>query len=277
MAIITVIMAIRVPVLTSVRRSARQIWGMRNQWEIVSAVNSFASDNNDGYPESVATIGTGDHWNWQQPTMLTSYRSRGPRVNRSMSAYLGSYIREAGIMVCPNAPRRYKYLQQAWDAGDDWDNPDTPAAQDPVIGTYCFYWNYTGFLQERGTVFRGPRNSSGGTGESKLLVSDYLGYNHWRSPNSYSSCEKFKGVSITHGTPVSSAYWSGRKAETEAAPDRPTLKLRAGYIDGHVGSFNAAEAIPMKASITADGTVPYPEELGPGVFYLPKNALGQNY
>ena len=266
-------MAIRLPVLTKIRRAGRQVWGMRNQWEIVSAVNSFASDNNDRFPESVATIGTGSHWNWQQPTMLTSYRKRNPKVNRSMSAYLGGYIREASIMVCPNAPRKYKYLQQAWDAADDWDNPDTPAAQDPAIGTYCFYWNYTGFLQEQSAVFKGPRSLSGGSRQSKLLTSDYFGYSHWRSPNSYSSCEKFKGASIAPGTPVSSAYWAGRNEETEPAPDRPAIKLQAGYIDGHVESFTASDAIPMKVAITPDGTVPYPKELSPGTIFLPKNAL----
>jgi hypothetical protein len=29
----------------------------------------------------------------------------------------------------------------------------------------------------------------------------------------------------------------------------------------------------MKVSQTPDGSVPYPDDLGPGVFYLPENAL----
>jgi hypothetical protein len=29
----------------------------------------------------------------------------------------------------------------------------------------------------------------------------------------------------------------------------------------------------MKVSITADGTTPYPDGMGPGIFFLPRNAL----
>ena len=43
----------------------------------------------------------------------------------------------------------YKHLQQSWDAGDDWDHPETSPRPDPVFGTYCFYWNYTGYLPAR--------------------------------------------------------------------------------------------------------------------------------
>lgn len=272
---ISVLTGILLPVLEKARRQAKAIKGISNQRQIVYVVNLFAMENDGKYPESVATIGFGSHWHWQEPTMITACRPRERRLHRSMSAYLGSYIRDASILFCPNAPSKYKYLQEAWDAGDDWNNPETTGPLldfDPVSGTYCFYWSYIGFLGGRRGLFRGPRSLSGGRGESKLLVTDYFGYDHWRSQNAYGSCEKFRRADITDGTCVSSAYWSRLKSD-EISLERLTIKLHAGYTDGHVASYTPSEVVPMRVSVTSDGSVPYPDGTGPGVFYLPGDSL----
>jgi len=269
-AIISALMGILLPALGKVRYQARTLIGTSNKRGIVSGVNLFASDNNEQYPESVATIGHESTWNWQEPMMMTGYRARSPRMHRSMSAYLRSYIEDAGTMYCPNAPRRYDYLQYAWDAGDEWDNPQTPPVEDPLSGTYCFYWNYTGYLEERDYLFRGPKSSSSGRYWSKLLVSDSFAYNHWRSKDSYSSCERFGGVSITEGTQLSSAYWS---REGVADSDVPEIKLHAGYMDGHVETFSSLDTLTMKVIMYPETGEPYPDDIAPGNFYLPRNAL----
>jgi len=270
-SIISMLMAIMVPVLGKIRRQARAMLGMGNQRQIVNAVNCFAMDNDESYPESVATIGLLRlHWHWQEPTRLTGIEALSPQKHRAMSEYLGSYISDADTMFCPNAPRKYKYFQQAWDAGDEWDNPETAPTRDPVSGAYCFWWNYVGFLGGRRGVFRGPEGPSVRRRQSKLLVSCYFGYGHWRSRNAFGSCERFKGARVTRETYVASAYWSRGGS---AGSDMPEVKLYAGYTDGHVERCSATEAIAMKVSKTSDGTVPYPDGIGPGVFYLPKNAL----
>ncbi len=268
-SIISLIMGITLPVFNRVRRQARTMLSMSNQRQITSTMNLFASENNDRYPESVATIGFGDTWNWSDSTRLTGNRGRSPQVHRAMSEYLRRYITDASIMFCPNAPQKYEYLQQAWDAGDNWDNPRTAFTADPVGGSYCFYWNYRGFLGGRRVVFRGPQGPASSRRYSKLLVSDYFGYDHWRNPGSFGSCEPFDGAGITPETWLLSSYWSRRSA----AEDSPDIKLKAGYTDGHVETYSASDVVPMKVSITADGTVPYPDGVGPGIFYLPRNAL----
>jgi hypothetical protein len=203
--------------------------------------------------------------------MLTALQPRNPRFHRSISAYLRPYIEDAETMFCPNAPRKYKYLQAAWDAGDEWDNPEMPIGGNQVYGTYCFYWNYTGYLEERDYLFKGPKSPASGLRCSKLLVSDYLGYNHWRSKGAFSSCEKFAGSSITDGTVLSSAYWSG---EVTTDPIAPEIKLRAGYTDGHVGTFVSTDILTMKVIIAPETSEPYPDDIdGPGWFFLPAVAL----
>ena len=270
-AIISTLMGILLPALGKVRSQARALIGTSNQRGIVDGVNLFAMDNDERYPESVATLGDDStYWNWAEPMMLTALQARSPRFHRSVSAYLRPYIKDADTMFCPNAPRKYKYLQAAWDAGDDWDNPETPMVGDQVYGTYCLYWNYTGYLEERDYLFRGPRNSASGGRCSKLLVSDYFGFNHWRSPGAYSSCEKFAGSSITDGTVLSSAYWSG---EVNDEPTAPEIKLRAGYTDGHVETYSSSDILTMRVIKDPQTNEPYPDDIEPGRFYLPTSAL----
>jgi len=269
MGIIAVLLGIMMPVAVKIRRQGRTLLGVNNQRQIAEGLNLYAVENSERYPESVATVGVLWHWNWTEPMMLTGYRARSPRTYRSMSAYLGDYIADAGIMFCPNAPRRYKYLFESWEAGEDWDNPDTGPVQDPVSGTYCFWWNYVGYLGP-GRRFVGPKSPLGGPGQSKLLVSCYFGYDHWRSRGAYGSCEKLKGGEITPGTEVSSAYWS---LPADVNSPMPTVRLSAAYTDGHVESFSSPDVVPMRVSIESDGSVPYLEGVGPGYFLLPRSGL----
>jgi len=267
-SIISVLAAVMLPVLVEVRRRARAAACMRNQQQVVGGVNLFAIDHDNRYPESVATIGFDDNWNWQEPTMMTAYRRRSPGLYRSMGAYLGDYIEDVGTMSCPSAPGRYRYLQQSWDAGEDWDNPDTGPIPDPVKGTYCFYWNYTGLLEDG--LFQGPRDLFGDCGGSKLLVGDYFGYDHWRSPQACGASERFAAARVTEQTYVSSPYWSGEPSDA-FDPSAVEIKLNAGYADGHVESYSGSEVATMKVIMDLETLEPY--QYGPGDFYLPLNGL----
>ncbi|MBN2131872.1 MAG: type II secretion system protein [Sedimentisphaerales bacterium] len=275
LGIISVLMATLLPALTQVRRQARSIVSVENQRQITAAVNCFASDGDGRYPPSVATIGFGDDWNWQEPTMLTGYLKRSPSTHRAMSSYLRAYIEDASVMFCPNAPLRYKYLQRAWQAGEDWDNPDTEATPDALMGAYCFYWNYIGTLGERRGLFRGPSGPVRASRESKIAVTDYFGYDHWRSLNAYGSCERFREAEITEGTGISSAYWSRPRGSPGTPPDwdRLRVKLHAGYIDGHVEAYFPSDTVPMAVICDTELNEPYTRGMGPGTFYLPRTGL----
>ena len=243
---------------------------MRNQREIANALNFFAEDNQDRYPDSVATVGFDDQWNWSDPTKMTGNRKRSPQIHRSMSAYLHEYMQDAKTMYCPGAPQKYKYLQEVWDAGDDWDNPDTPVSSDPFGGTYCFYWNYVGYLPQTKTLFRGPNGPASLGTHSQLLVTDYFGFDHWRSPGAFGSCDRLPGAGVVEETWLLSPYWA---AKGDPNDGMPRTKMRAGFVDGHVATYDTSELVPMKVSISAAGVPPYPDgAASPGTFYIPKEA-----
>ncbi len=277
------LIAILIPVLGKVKLAARKLICTKNQRQIVLAVNGFAMDNHESYPESVATMKFGTlKWWWEEPTTITALNPRFSQKHRSMSAYLRSYIEDTRILSSPGTPGKYQHLQQAWEAGDDWDNPETPCENlDPVYGTYCFYWNYVGYLADEQAPFRGPRGPSSGRGYSKLLVSDYFGCDHWRNKNAYGegitnaygSSEKFNGAGVTPGTEVSSAFWSRLKSDGEISLDTIKVELHAGYTDGHVESYSPQEVVEMRVSNKPDGSTKYDGEFSSGIFYLPGNAL----
>ncbi len=274
LSIISVLYAILMPALAKIRQQARNIVSMANQKQIANTVTFYAFDHDDKYPESVATIGVlGIHANWQEPMMMTGTRALSPRFHRSMSGYLKTYIEDSSILFCPNATKKPEYFQQAWDAGDDWDNPETILKRDSVVGSYCFYWNYLGYLEEQKRVFVGPKGPAGGIRQSTLLMSCYFGYNHWRSPEAFGSCEQFKDSQIIPETWVSSAYWSPCKPANCFDTGNFNIKLRAVFTDGHVETFSASDVVPMRVAITIDGKKPYPNGVGAGIIYLPKSAV----
>lgn len=274
-AVVAAMVGILLPALAGARRQARAVLGISNQRQVVAAVNAYAADNDERYPDSTATITMGSDWHWQEPRMMTACKSRPGRAHRSMSEFLLRYIPDASVLFCPSAPRKYKYSQQSWDAGDLWDNPETSFGGDPVFGTWCFYWNYVGYLGDGVAPFVGPRTSLGGPREGSLLLCDYFGFGHHRSPYAFGSCQKMPHAEVTPATEVSAAYWSGRIGGRRPGAGIPNVRLHAGYIDGHVGRYTASEAAPMKVSIVPDGGIPYPDGvgLGPGDFYLPPDGL----
>jgi prepilin-type N-terminal cleavage/methylation domain-containing protein len=270
-SIITIMAGILLPALAKAKRQARAVVGAANLHQVATAVNSYALDNYDRYPESVATIGIAPRFSWQEPTLLVGIRKRSANHQRSMSTYLYGYIADAGLLYCPNAPKKHKFLQQAWDAGEDWGNPDAPFIKGPLAGTYCFYWNYTGYLGGNRVLFNGPSGPAGGARQSKLLASCYFGFNHYRSPELYSSCEKFGNADVSEETWFCPKYWAGR--DSDDAPDTLEVRPQAVYTDEHVERHSSSDVVPMRVIVDPEKNEPYPPIMEPGIFYLPRAAL----
>jgi prepilin-type N-terminal cleavage/methylation domain-containing protein len=274
LGVISLLMAILLPALGKVRLQARRAVGISNLRQITAAVDAFSCDNGERYPPSVAKIGFGDNWRWQDPTVLTAYTKRTPFSHRSVSAYLRDYLPDADVLFCPNAPAKYPYLQQAWDAGDDWDCPTIEPLPDVMLGVYCLYWNYVGYLGRGERHFRGPSGPARGYRESSIVVTEYLGYDHYRGRGSFGSCERFHDAEIAPGSPVSSDFWIRPGHGTERERAALDIKLHAGYVDGHVESYLPGDTVPMSVILDPQTGEAYSGGYSlSGFFYLPHVGL----
>lgn len=266
--ILSLLMSIIVPAISKVRMHAKGITNKNNLRQISLAVNYYATDNNDNYPLTIATLG--DVFpTWTAPTMLKNAEQK-PGYYWSVSSYLYSYIENSDTMFCPSAPRKYKYIQEAWEAGEDWEYPDSVSAgADSFYGTYGLYWGYRGNLIDTGDVFRGPSRSSGLPGEGSILVGDCLGYGQGETveySGKYFSCEKLKGGEFTLEKWRFPSYWwrSGDKASVL------DVKINAAYTDGHVSSYTFDESVRMRLANNYSGTQPKSNSYE---FFLPKDGI----
>jgi prepilin-type N-terminal cleavage/methylation domain-containing protein len=272
--VLALLLGVLLPALSQARRAARCMVGGHRQREIVLAVSLYATDHQSRYPESVATAAMLGHtWRWQEPRMMKACQPRAEGYRSSMASYLRAYLPKAVVLSCPSSPAAYPYLDEFWQAGDSWDNPETDFTDDSVLGSYCFFWNYTAYLSERDRPFRGPQTDAGAPGCSRMLTSDYFGLNHWRSPNAFSSCERLPRADVTAETYEAPIHWV---QNPKGEPDRAAvhLKLQAGFTDGHVEAYRPSETTILEVSETLDGATPTFSGvgLGPGQFFIPRTA-----
>jgi prepilin-type N-terminal cleavage/methylation domain-containing protein len=273
LGITSLLMAILLPALGKVRQQARRVIGVNNLRQITAGVDAFSCDNGGRYPPSIAKVGLGDAWTWQEPTMLTAYTKRTASDHRSVSFYLRPYLPDADILFCPNAPTKYPYLQEAWDAGDDWDLPTVEPLPDGMLGVYCLYWNYMGYVGLRERHFRGPSGPARGYREGSIVVTEYLGYGHHRSSRAFGSCERFRNAEIASGSQISSDFWARPGHGTERELAALDIKLHAGYVDGHVESYRPRDTVPMSVILNPQTGEPFHGPAPSGFFYLPRVGL----
>jgi len=110
-----------------------------------------------------------------------------------------------------------------------------------------------------------------------MVMSDYLGYDHWRNPRQFSSCERFGGATVNEGTLLSSALWGGT-TEGDTEPNQvPKVRLRAAYLDGHVSSYGPEALTGVKVIWKVDTGEPYPSGIGPGEFFIREKRYGNHH
>jgi hypothetical protein len=206
--------------------------------------------------------------------MLKACQPRAAGYRASLAGYLRSYLPQAEILSCPSSPRPYPYLGEAWRAGETWDNPDTGFTDDSMLGSYCLYWNYVGHLTGQNRPFRGPQTDTDRPGCSRLLISDYFGFNHWRSPEAFGSCERLPGAEVTAKAHEAAAYWF-RPCPGPADRTCWPIKLQAGFVDGHVEAYRPGDTAILEVADALDGATPALSGfgLGAGQFYVPQTGV----
>lgn len=272
--VISILLTLTVPALQNAREHAKQLRGVANQRTIVHAYNYFAQDHKDKYFPSKATIGSRSNtWHWTEPITLTTYYEFQDWYpfdrHRSTFYYLRQYIEDPRILYCPDSPREFPYIEESWQEGDDWDNPDTSRKPDPLFGSYSYYAGYRGYLKTFGRVFYGPRDAFGGANQSEILVSDTLIYDNWRSPRNFISCEKIQERGVVSRTPNSVDFWWCLDGETDL--NGIEAPFYAGYTDGRVEKYSPGDTTEMGVSSNPNGSAPTMDLYG--TFYIPMRAL----
>ena len=267
-AVIAILLSISIPAMNKARVAAKKVVSKSNLRQTTLASVQYDFDNGSFMP-SVAYIESGSPRTWLEPTTMVNYEFSG---HRSISAYLGRYIENADSMYCPSAPADYSNMQPAWNAADNWDNPDTLRLQDPLFGTFSYWWNYKGYLSDKDQIFNGPGRSGGSNKQSGLLASCTFGTTpnpaNWLDLGDYISCEKFSKSGKTPQYSVASQLWN-RMTHDGISRQQLDVKLNAAYIDGHVEQFGAADTTTLKVSMSPDGGLPYfPANLR-GDIYIP--------
>jgi prepilin-type N-terminal cleavage/methylation domain-containing protein len=285
-SIISLLAGILVPVLSRVRNKAFEIQSMNNLRLVGSNLSVYANDAQGFFPPSVATVGDRDNWTWYDPRRLVGSKQRTPRNRRSMSMYLQDYVNVESLH-CPSAPDEYKYLKEMWEAGDEWDNPDTLQEKDPMSGSYCYFWGYDSVaLMDQGKrLFKGPRRPADGRKYSTLLACDFFGYSGGYDPSpprTYASCETME-LGVERSTQYLAPYWSGvseaaQKPIDDSYPDiehLPKMRLKAVYSDGHVESYTEQDVVALDviSNRKTYETFGIDNSNTPGLFFIPRNAV----
>jgi prepilin-type N-terminal cleavage/methylation domain-containing protein/prepilin-type processing-associated H-X9-DG protein len=279
-SVLLLLIGITLPAMVAVRRYGRRVVGIHNQREIVFAVTLYACENDDDFPPSVALCAGADAqtYRWQDPRKVKTTKPLPRMTHNSVAGYLAEYAKNADVFHCPSSPAPHTYWRQAWEQADHWRHPasrDTDAA-DALFGSYCFFWNYTAYLEGPAGPFVGPRSQMPRAKESHLLTCDYFGYDDWRNRGAFGSCEPLAHDEIVAEFEWHSSYWSYRNHHVADDPRILTTKLNAGYLDGHVAGYTPAQATPIRVSETPHGQVPYllNDLRNPGCFFIPTRAIG---
>lgn len=261
-AIIALLLAILMPSLGKVKEKAQMVVCASNQKQVVLGLSTYASDQENKLPLSVSkSKGNG----WHRPFELNWIDNIMDYTNVGFKKYvgltLGNYLPEVKVFNC---------AVSKIETDGDWPPRENPLNK-PVAGkygdfylkggyaslhsTYTLLWGYQGFNPKESSSFKptesygdfaGPKKVDKG---NKLVIQDslfhrlnhnnvlwYLESDSWLSSHRPDKSEKGKPYFITKAKGQNPMDWW------------PEVKLNAGYMDGHVSSFNTKDGMLVKNS-----------------------------
>ena len=226
-AIIALLLSIIMPALSKVKETAKLVVCASNQKQLILGVSAYAVDNDEMFPTSVAFNPISKRWNF--PNLLNVLNIR----ERAVGYYLGDYLPEVGVFMCPNAPQKSKSIYQK--AYYDYENVTEYSS---IFSSYNMYW---GGYTMSDIDFVGPVKQ---TSKNKLLVSDVLsfgpdglnGLGRWYSSHG-SREEKSKVAEDKWGNLMSALYF------VDLPIDQPPgdVAMNRGLADGSVDRYTTDE------------------------------------
>lgn len=259
-AIIALLLAIIMPALHIVKLKAKMIICGTNQRQLIYGLTAYIQNNDQTFPYHPTMdnrAGARRHrpfeLNFHQPTsndgivrMVNPAALNDPDAYPYLGRFLGPYIPDSGVFNCPVTKFTNDMAYPPSDSGQiplgtysDFYLNGTVA---PLHCTYGLLWRYPSNKNMFGYwEFQGPTKSSDST---KLVLMDAFFWSRpgqpnivfqWGQENRWWSTHIFKEAEP--GIP----YYTVVATEAQY----PEVKLNAGYIDGHVSSFNTKDSKPV--------------------------------
>ncbi len=230
-AIIALLVSILMPALQKARQQARLVVCSTNQHHLVTAVLLYAQDNDGKFPPKICGNSWPNYINYHSAELAHPGQFNGG----ALYIYLGSYIPNVDLYLCPLSPKPSKDIQRQY---EDYTNYDlvpegTLCSYNLLWGGYSF--NHTGSLS--GANFVGPiKISNIKRGGARLLVSDIM--SSWFNNTWFLSHPGKESVFQMQKDPIFgndvSVLWARYGSFSDVPEDIP---LNAGYIDGHVERY----------------------------------------
>ena len=263
-AIIALLLSIVTPALRKAKEQARLVICGSNQRQIVQSVTVYQADHSQSLPPAIAGLQTtqfrgqvttdpADVSHWHRPTAL-SYQSTNPMaLNGGHHArYMLPYLESVDVYNCPSAP--IDPTMEVTSGGQTYTYQKGYQEILPVPDcTYTLLWNYQGFDNAMATRFIGPGSKK--SNAAGLLITDTVFYSNnytygYPGVNMLAMTHPFDGASKeAPGFPGAKIYHLLEGPKPASPHDLPTVKLNAGYVDGHVGRFDSRDTVNCKNSV----------------------------
>ena len=255
-SIIALLLAVLMPALGKVKEKAKLTVCKSNQHQLIIGLQTYAADNYGSFPPSHLARGGGlytwaNHLNYHSQQPPTAANNGG-----SAYYYLGSYLPDVQLFICPNSAKydkvKFQALYAKYDDPDTWNRYNGDRGSDiSDCSSYSFFW---GGYTLPGWEFVGPKRDSS---RYTLLAADLMGW--WsREGGVWWLAHKSKGAGpAPEFDPVFQIHVGTLWWEYGVLQDFPDeIIMNAAYSDGHVESYSSHDAIRNQGS-------------GAGYFYLP--------
>lgn len=259
-AIIAVLMGILMPGLRKARETARMAACSSNQRQLIMGLLTYGQDNDHKLPPSPGKDGSG----WHRPTDLNfsiQFWSQGLITDAQVASvkdryhyagrYLGTILENSEVFNCPVSKIRDRaawppYGQAVGTYGEFYRTGRFAS----LPCTYALLYGFDGYKSVGVKPFDGPNRT---LDQNTLVVQDTLIYLSGNpdlsfSPDPGKSSFSFHSSHFypkaTHNRP----YFSLKQLNPDFSvlpKEMNGLKLNAGYLDGHVEKFNAAETVHL--------------------------------
>lgn len=255
-AIIALLVSMLLPALSKAKDQARIVICASNQHQIITGVIAYGVENDGELPPTTQGMKYPDPQTtyWEDPRLLShrgdsSVYSPGEQLHGGrVSIYLGDYLPQADIFLCPGANKDASTFRG--ENGESFQEMYETA--EGVAGypfarlwvNYNLLWNYWGF-SHGGYI-------PNGNDERNLLTADVAWYSSSQNPYNplmeWQLSHYVKGATLSESTNNDSRWivsFSGGEASDGRPLDAPDVRYNAGYTDGHVEQTNLAQWDPM--------------------------------